>query len=155
MEKRNGLSFNCAESVILQVDEGTALIGFDSSHMRIASVLGGGIAGCGEVCGAVSGSVICLGLQFGTDGDEATERFKEKRERARAQVKTLLRDFQDAWGAVDCRSLRAMDKGEIPQAGVERPMKPTGDLCDEYVRWSSARVLHTITQTITESNIEV
>lgn len=155
MEKRNGLSFNCAESVLLQVNEENPLSGFDSTHMRIASVLGGGIAGCGETCGAVSGGVICLGLQFGSEGNEAAEEFRSKREHARSLVKVFVRDFEEAWGKVDCRTLRAMDTGEIPQQGNARPANPTGDLCSEYVKWSSERVRKIITQTMVESNIEV
>ena len=114
--------------------------GDESTHLMIASVLGGGISGCGEVCGAVSGSVICLGLSFGTDGTEDLDRFKSMRENARAHVKDYMKSFEEAWGNVQCRELLAMDKGEIPQKGNRRPAGTPRNMCNEYVDWSAMRV---------------
>lgn len=154
METRNGLSFNCAESVILQVNDRSPLFDFDVSHMRVASVLGGGIAGCGEVCGAASGGVICIGLMLGSEGNEPKDEFTTRRERARGLVKTLVEDFERAWGSVECRTLRAMDRGERDPKGNLRT-EPLGGLCDEYVKWSSRRVNQILTHALRESNIEV
>ena len=140
MEERNGLSFNCAESVIIGAAKTRHLNGDESTRLRIASVLGGGISGCGEVCGAVSGAVICLGLSFGTDGTEDPERFKGSREHARARVKDFMGSFTEAWGNVQCRVLRAMDKGEIPQNGRHRPEGSPRNLCNDYVDWAVEQV---------------
>jgi C_GCAxxG_C_C family probable redox protein len=155
MEKRNGLSFNCAESVILQTNDVSPLPGFGLCHMRVGSVLGGGIAGRGEVCGAVTGAVVCLGLTFGSEGTESETGFKSKRTHARGLVNRFMDDFECAWGSVECRTLRAIDKGEAPRLGDLRPDGPPTDLCDEYVRWSTARVSEIISKEAAESNIEV
>jgi C_GCAxxG_C_C family probable redox protein len=140
MEERNGLSFNCAESVILGTSRNYQLHGEESTCLRTASVLGGGISGCGEVCGAVSGAVICLGLTFGTNGTELPENFRSKRQIARTKVKDFMKSFADAWGSVQCRVLLAMDKGEIPPEGSLRPEGGPRNLCNEYVRWSTTQV---------------
>jgi C_GCAxxG_C_C family probable redox protein len=155
MEKRNGLSFNCAESVILQTNDRCPLPGFGLCHMRVGSVLGGGIAGRGEVCGAVSGAVVCLGLTFGSEGTESEVEFKSKRAYARGLVNQFMDEFERAWGSVECGALRAMDKGEASPSGTQRPAGPARDLCDDYVRWATARVSEIVSESAAESNIEV
>ena len=75
MEEDNGRSFNCAESVLIRVNRADPLPNFSPSCMKVASVLGGGVSGFREICGAVSGGVICLGLMLGTTGDEDVEEF--------------------------------------------------------------------------------
>lgn len=109
--------------------------------MRMASILGGGISGFGEVCGAVSGAVLSLGLMLGTDGTEDVEEFKAKRTKAREFVKQYLQDFTDSWGSVQCRYLVEMDEGKIPAAGLLRSKGPPEKLCEEYVDWSVKKVL--------------
>lgn len=140
LEQNNGHSFNCAESVMIRVNRKSSLPGFDDSCMRLASVLGGGIAGCGEVCGAASGAVLCLALLTGTTGVEPVEDFKEKRRAARSVISNFMNEFSHNWGSVECKFLRAMDKGGIPPKGQLRDGPPR-TLCDEYVDWSTERVL--------------
>ncbi|MGY5854434.1 MAG: C-GCAxxG-C-C family (seleno)protein [Candidatus Thorarchaeota archaeon] len=142
MEKENGLSFNCAESVILQVNKEQPLPDFGPPCMRIASLMGGGISGRGVVCGAVTGSVMCLGLALGSNGNESPDTFKETRKTARETTHQFLLDFEKAWGTISCSGLRAMDKGELAPSGELR-IGDTGvrDRCDEYVKWASAHIL--------------
>jgi C_GCAxxG_C_C family probable redox protein len=140
MEKKDGRSFNCAESVMIRVDREVSLPGYDDSCMRIASVLGGGIAGCGEVCGAASGGVLSLALLTGTDGVEPVEIFKEKRKFARSIVSDFMKEFSDNWGTVQCKFLLAMDKGGIPPKGRLRT-EPPRNLCNEYTEWCAEKVI--------------
>ena len=81
MEEDNGRSFNCAESTMIGINRNSILPGFAPPCMRMASILGGGIGGFREVCGAVSGAVLSLGLILGTDGDEEVEEFKKLRKK--------------------------------------------------------------------------
>ncbi len=143
MEEDNGRSYNCAESVIIRVNRESPLPGFNASCMRISSVLGGGISGFGEVCGAISGAVISLGLILGTNGDEIVDDFKSKRTHARSVVKEFLQEFTDCWGSARCRHLIEMDEGKRAQVGSLRPEGPPRNLCDEYVDWST-RKMHEI-----------
>ena len=145
MEQKNDLSFNCAESVIIGVQRTSPIPGCESSCMRVASVLGGGISGSGEVCGAVSGGVICLGIIGGTEGNELPEDFKEKRGHIREVVKGFLNEFESNWGSVRCGDLVAMDKGELESKGLLRTTN--GQLknhCDDYVEWSRKRIIQLI-----------
>lgn len=140
MEEDNGHSFNCAESVLIQINRESPLSGFNSQSMRIASILGGGISGFGEVCGAVSGAVLSLGLLLGTNGDEEVEDFKAKRSKARCIVKQYMQDFVGSWGSAQCRYLIEMDEGKCAPSGTLRPEGPPEKLCEEYVNWSAKKI---------------
>ena len=128
---------------MMRVNHVNSLPGFDDSCMRIASVFGGGIAGSGEICGAVSGGVMCLALLKGTNGDEAIGIFKKKRKEARSVISTFLDEFAADWGTVQCRFLLAMDKGGIPPKGKLRK-DPPRNLCAEYVDWVVDEILRII-----------
>ncbi len=142
MEKRKGLSFNCAESVMIQVDRHHQLPDFESPCLRMASMLGGGIAGSGEVCGAICGAVLAIGLRMGTNGTESPDVFSDSREKARGVAKKYLARFEEAWGSVRCTNLLAMDKGEIPPKGTLRQENCLiQNRCDEYVSWSSREIV--------------
>ena len=140
MEEDNERSFNCAESVMMRVDRASSLPGFDGALMRVGSVLGGGFAGCGEVCGATCGGVLSLALLTGTTGTEPVEEFKSKRRFARSVVSDFMNEFTDAWGGVACKFLLAMDSGQVPPKGRLRT-GPARKLCEEYVNWCTEKVL--------------
>jgi len=140
MEEDNGRSFNCAESVVIGVNRESPLPGFNPSCMKISSVLGGGVAGFREICGAASGGVVCLGLLLGTTGDEDVEDFKLQRTKSRELINAYLQEFTDCWGSVQCGRLLEMDEGKRTPAGALRPNGPPEKLCDEYVDWSTQKI---------------
>ncbi|MFW9787321.1 MAG: C-GCAxxG-C-C family (seleno)protein [Candidatus Thorarchaeota archaeon] len=139
MERNSGNSLNCAESVLVRVNQKSTLPGFNESCMRFASVMGGGFGGDGELCGAVGGGVLCLALLTGTTGDEPNDVFKQMRQSARGIISGFMNEFSEKWGTVQCKCLRAMDKGELPPAGQLRKGSPR-NLCHEYVMWASERI---------------
>ena len=102
--------YACSQSVLstlgpeLGVDEETAF--------KIASAFGGGMVRHGEVCGAVTGALMVLGLKFGstsTDDEEAV----------RAASQELMRRFEEEKGSLLCRELlgyRLIVPEELTQA---------------------------------------
>ena len=104
---KNGLRFNCCESVLLKVTEEHPLPGFGDSTMRLASNLGGGIAGWGDICGAVLGGAIAIGLVHGTGGEETPKVYDERRVNERKITQGLIRDFEIRWGSCVCRTSSA------------------------------------------------
>ena len=70
---------------------------------RIASMFGGGMAGTGEVCGAVVGALMCIGIKHGreepTQSDLAGYAWSQQ----------FLRRFRDEMGSIHCRELTGMD----------------------------------------------
>ena len=142
---RNGKRFNCCESVLIMVDEGHPLQGFEPNIMKAASSFGGGVGGWGSACGAVTGAVIALALVHGTDGEETLEEFKDNRGRLREASQFFLKDFEDAFGSVNCMDLLGVDRrteegkaryGELKAQGLVK--------CDDYVDWAAKRALETL-----------
>jgi len=93
-------SFNCSQAVFstfapqFGMDEKTAL--------KLASPFGGGIARRGEICGAVSGALLTLGLARGADtpaGKEEIYRLSQE----------FMRRFEEKHGTLLCRELIGCD----------------------------------------------
>lgn len=70
---------------------------------RIATVLGGGMAGTGEVCGLVTGALMCIGIKHGR------EEPSEPRDQAYALARQFIRRFRDEMGSIQCRDLTGAD----------------------------------------------
>jgi C_GCAxxG_C_C family probable redox protein len=70
---------------------------------RIATAFGGGIGGRGEVCGAVVGSVMAIGLKHGR------EEPSQPNEQAYALAQEFCRRFEEETGSLSCRDLTGMD----------------------------------------------
>jgi len=91
---------NCAQSVLaafapdLGLDEKTAL--------RLASPLGGGLARRGEVCGAVSGALLALGLARGSETPEDNDRTYRL-------AQDFMARFEQRHGSLTCRELLGYD----------------------------------------------
>ncbi len=128
--------FNCSQGVFSAFAE---QFGLDKKlALRLASPFGGGLARQGEVCGAVSGALLVLGLARGTD----TPRSKEEIYRLSQE---LLRTFKEKHGSILCRELIGCDMStpEGHQAAAEKgvfrslcPMlvRDAADIVEELVR---------------------
>lgn len=90
--------YSCAESVLLGLVEAH---GIDCPNApRIASGFGGGVGSFGEICGAISGAVMVLGLKFGRDSVDA-----EQKVICYEKVSRLLEAFENEFGSVRCDAL--------------------------------------------------
>jgi C_GCAxxG_C_C family probable redox protein len=142
MISRGEVRFNCCESVIKRIDEAHRLPGFNASVMRIASNFGGGVAGWGGVCGAVSGAAMALGLVYGTSGDEEEKEFSEKRKQMRTLTQELMEAFEEDWGHFNCYGLLGCNTRTPEGKAKYDELKAKGLLhCDEYVRWAERKSL--------------
>lgn len=72
---------------------------------RIGSGLGGGVGRQGEVCGALTGGVLVVGLVHGRDRAEE----KEAKEAIHARAGEFVRRFAQVNGALRCRDLIGLD----------------------------------------------
>jgi C_GCAxxG_C_C family probable redox protein len=70
---------------------------------RIATPFGGGIGGRGEVCGAVTGAVMAIGLKHGREEPSQSNRH------AYALAREFCRRFEEESGHLYCRDLTGMD----------------------------------------------
>ncbi len=91
--------YNCAQAIIyafsddLGIDKETAL--------KIATGFGAGMGRKQEVCGAVSGGIMVIGLKFGRG--EKDER--KVMDQAYVKVRTLMDRFSEKHGTFICRKL--------------------------------------------------
>ncbi|MFP4052695.1 MAG: C-GCAxxG-C-C family protein [Phycisphaerae bacterium] len=101
---------NCAQAVLTAFCPDCGLE--PETATRAAQALGGGIAGTGRVCGALTGAVIAIGLARGSNvcGD------KEAKADTNALVRELLERFTRAHGDTACRTLIGLDLTDPAQA---------------------------------------
>ena len=81
-------------------------LGLDSDMAKkIACGFGAGISKTGNICGAVSGGVLVIGLKYGkaVEGDEAAT------EKTRALVRQFMEEFTSRNGSVNCTELLGYD----------------------------------------------
>ncbi len=91
---------NCAQSVVLAFSDVTGLE--DHFAARMSSSFGGGMGRMREVCGAVSGMLLVLGLLYGYE--DPGEKDIHKREHYKA-VQELAGAFREACGSIVCREI--------------------------------------------------
>ena len=99
--------YNCAQAVLysacshLQWDRDTAL--------KISTGLGAGMARSGQICGAVSGGILALGLKHGRgEHDEKT-----KTQDTYARVRAFMAAFEKKHGSVKCADLVQCDLNTV------------------------------------------
>ena len=72
-EKLHKSGFNCAQSVLGACGEYTGLD--DNTALAVSAGFGGGVRS-GEICGAISGAVMAIGMAQQSDPAEPEERWK-------------------------------------------------------------------------------
>ena len=106
LEKARGLheqGFSCCQAVLGALEDLTELD--RDTAMAVAGGFGGG-CGSGELCGAVSGALMAIGLAFPhTDGGD-----QEKKAYVRALARQCVLSFRAEYGFVNCRELLAAAK---------------------------------------------
>ena len=130
--------YNCCMSVVKPFIEEMDVN--QDQVMSIASSLGGGLGYLREVCGAVSGMAVVLGLKYGYLQGFKDEEDKQKKAEYYARVKMLGERFKQEAGALTCRALLHMDENDQVLPGYENAEKPCTDLVekaaqilDEYI----------------------
>jgi C_GCAxxG_C_C family probable redox protein len=96
-------SYNCSQSVLLSYARDLGLTAAQAS--RLAAPFGGGMGRRGEVCGAVSGALMVLGLSKG-NSDPQNKAAKEVTYRMAAEIH---RSFEARHGTILCRQLLNKD----------------------------------------------
>ena len=91
--------YNCAQAVAVAFCDLTGLE--ERTAARMASAFGGGIGRMREVCGAVSGMYMVLGLLYGYDDakDDATKKVLYQ------DVQALAEQFRAVGGSIICREI--------------------------------------------------
>ncbi|MCW4050653.1 MAG: C-GCAxxG-C-C family protein [Candidatus Bathyarchaeota archaeon] len=147
MFEKDGKKFNCCESVLLQVNEVHKLNGFGPEVMKTASNMGGGVAGCGSICGAVSGGAMAFGLLMGTSGDESPDDYTALRERMRHYTQILIDAFEEKWGNINCYDLLGVNTRTEKGKRIHEENKAKGIYyCNDFVDWTAEKCLEIINE---------
>lgn len=120
---------NCSQAVVAAFEDVT---GFDrDTSLRVASALGGGMCRMREVCGAVSGAMVVLGMAEGegADSDHAKKAALYKTGQEFAEK------FKGEMGSIVCRELLGLPDGKddaVPEKRTDAYYKKRP--CAEIVR---------------------
>ncbi len=95
--------YNCAQAVLKSTLEARDLK--IPSITRIAAGFGGGLGLCGEVCGAVNGAVIAIGLLL----EQTYKDHKEHQRKSYEYVHEFIRLFKEKHGSLQCKDLLGLD----------------------------------------------
>lgn len=133
--------YNCAQAVVLAFADDFGLE--KKTAVMLSSSFGGGMGRLREVCGAVSGMFMVLGLKYGYDSPENNEAKKELYKK----VQEVAGIFKEDNGSIICRELLGLNqKGKsdpTPEVRTEtyykkRPCKDlvkfAADLVEDYIK---------------------
>jgi C_GCAxxG_C_C family probable redox protein len=115
---------NCAQSVLSAFAEQAGIS--EESALLLASPFGGGIARQGQVCGALTGALMVLGLQRGNstpEGKEETYRLSEE----------FMQAFKKRHGSTLCRDLTGFDISTPERLQVAREQNAFTRICPALV----------------------
>lgn len=130
--------YNCAQSVLLAFYDVTGLD--DQTAAMLSSSFGGGLGRLREVCGAVSGAAMVLGLVKGySDPDD-----REAKKAHYARVREFADRFKELNGSIICRELLSgvqTAEGKDPEARTDAyyQKRPCALLCRQ-----AAEILQTM-----------
>lgn len=90
--------YNCSQAVVMAFED---VVGIDRNTLsRMAVGLGGGVGRMREVCGAVTGMAMVLGLVFGNEDADS-------KNTVYPYVQEACAKFKEANGSIVCRELLA------------------------------------------------
>ena len=143
-----GDGYNCAQAVFLAFRD---RIGIDeTTAKRLSSSFGGGMGRMREVCGAVSGMLMVLGVLCGYDPNEPDA--NRKKTEHYANIQKLCANFREENGSIICRELleghiiktggqgeqadamRSSDPNPTPRSAEYYKKRPCGELVESAVR---------------------
>jgi C_GCAxxG_C_C family probable redox protein len=125
---RHSEGFSCSQSVFSVLAPGLGLP--LEAALRVAAPLGGGIANSGNVCGAVTGALLAIGLKYGaTEGAD-----KESKEKTYALAREFMGRFRARHGDVMCRTLLGHDVNTPEGRALAREQGLFDTLCNDLIR---------------------
>lgn len=122
--------YNCAESVLLALSQ--HFHQESRAIPRIATAMGAGIGRMGQICGALSGAIMTIGLIKGCD---KAEEENEKRGNLYVEVQQLIKAFEKEFGSSQCKELTQCDFLTPKGTRKFRQEQLRKNLCPKFVAW--------------------
>jgi len=98
--------------------------------LRISQGFGAGMGYTDDVCGAISGAVMVIGLRYG----RTTAEDKAAKEKTYAVVGEFLRRFKERNGSVECTTLIGYNLSDSQQVAEAKKHKAVMGRCPTFVR---------------------
>ncbi|MCR3758599.1 C-GCAxxG-C-C family protein [Clostridium felsineum] len=96
--------------------------------LKISSGFGGGMCE-GDICGAVTGAVMALGLKYGNSVADN----KEAKEKVYEVTRTFCKEFKKINGSIICRELLGIDLTQQENKAIAREKGLFKEKCPKYV----------------------
>lgn len=119
--------FMCSQAVLTAYAE---QFGVDrETALKVSAAFGGGMGRMGEICGAVTGAFMVIGLKYG----RTTVQDAKSHEKTNRLVKEFVDGFKSRNGSIVCRELLGCDLStpEGLKAFVDKKLRDT--LCTKFV----------------------
>jgi len=118
-------------------------LGLDMTNVpRMASAFGAGVARHGEICGALIGAAIALGLAFGREDPKDVV----TRNALYARMDALMSAFEAEYGTVRCIELTGCDMTTPEGLAKSRELDLHGSVCPKFIEFTAretARLMET------------
>ena len=122
--------FNCAQAVVSSHCEE---LGLDPVlAKKVAGAFGGGIANNGEICGAVTGALMLIGLKYGRYREDDTF----SKGNTTKITNSYLEEFKKEFGSLLCRDLVNVDFKNEAEVAKARESGILRALCPKFVKKS-------------------
>ena len=129
-ELMNGMKASCSQAILATFGPYMGEKGVDvETCMKLASAFGGGINMTGNVCGALTGALMAIGLEFG-DTNPMNPKVAEISTR-------LLEEFKAIHGSILCQDLIQYEGGSDEVDMMKAFQSGQFDKCLKYVEDTS------------------
>lgn len=116
--------YNCCQVIFLPYSK---LFGIDKdTALKMGSGFGGGIARMGEICGAINGAVMVLGLKYGFTNNKDID----KKEKLNEIIREFVKKFKNSHKNIYCRNLLTEDEGVTHKMHSEKCLTIVEEICD-------------------------
>jgi len=98
--------------------------------LKVAGAFGGGMGRMGEICGAVTGALMVIGLKHGiTIADD-----EQSQEKTYSLVNEFVNRFKSRTGSIVCRELLGCDISTAEGMDTAKEKGLFSSICPKYVR---------------------
>ena len=129
--------FLCSQAILSVYGEGLGLE--KETALKLAAGFGGGMARCGQTCGAVTGALMVIGLAYGHVAAQA----KAEQARTFHAVERFMRAFEEIHGTVSCNELLGYDLGDPDGYRKAKASGLFSSACPKFVE-SAAGILERV-----------
>ena len=129
--------FSCSQAILSAYSD---MHGLDRElALKISQPFGGGIAHMGEICGAVTGAFLVIGLKHGRIKAEDIE----AKEKTYELVLEFVKRFKSLHGSINCTELLGYDLGSPEEMKLAEEKELFITVCPKFVQ-NAAEIIEQI-----------